>query len=169
MFANWRLLLLLWLERHGPYEWHHVAVNWNWNNDPPPLVWIIRQPDCDLATAAYIFQMCQSGDYLVEWTKDVAAKQSWFSRLYFDLSDEIVDRAWAGQYRSHLGLANPPNKSIEFGLTPWHERKLPKPVPACLCERLEGELVEQSVRYSDGFPQELEPIFDEMKRNGWLI
>lgn len=166
ILANWRLLLLLWMERHGPYEWHHIAVNWNWDEDPLSLVWIIRQPNCDLATAAHIFQMCQSGDALVEGKREDAY---FTKRGLFDLGDEIIDRAWAGQYSSHLGLAHPPNEYVAIFLTPWHERKLPKEVPPCLCERLEGEIVEESPDFLEGFPAELEPIFDEMRREGWLL
>jgi len=44
-----------WMSRKGPAEWHGVAANWNWDEGPVPLLWILDQPQCDRATALTIF------------------------------------------------------------------------------------------------------------------
>jgi hypothetical protein len=44
-------LLLVWLEAHGPDEWHQVAIDWNWDAGVEILAWIAAQPGCDRATA----------------------------------------------------------------------------------------------------------------------
>lgn len=48
--------LMAWLERHGPDEWHQIALSANWDFvDPKLFEWIIAQPDCDEATALALF------------------------------------------------------------------------------------------------------------------
>jgi Domain of unknown function (DUF4274) len=43
------------LKSATPDEWHSVAEEWNWDQDIAPLYWIIKQPQCDMATALTIF------------------------------------------------------------------------------------------------------------------
>ena len=48
-------LVIDWMSRKGPAEWHGLAVNWNWDEGEEPLAWIVDQPGCDRATALTIF------------------------------------------------------------------------------------------------------------------
>lgn len=38
-----------------PDEWHSFATQWNWDNGLAPLIWIIKQHDCDRATVTHIY------------------------------------------------------------------------------------------------------------------
>jgi len=48
-----------WLKNATPDERHMAAMHCNWDYGIAPLLWIVRQPDCDVATAVYIFFGCQ--------------------------------------------------------------------------------------------------------------
>ncbi len=48
--------LMAWLDRHGPDEWHQVALSANWDFvEPGTFEWIVAQPSCDRATALALF------------------------------------------------------------------------------------------------------------------
>jgi hypothetical protein len=53
-----------WLKSADPDERHMAAMYCNWDYGIAPLLWIVRQPDCDIATAAYIFFGCEPSYYL---------------------------------------------------------------------------------------------------------
>ncbi|MFT3940303.1 DUF4274 domain-containing protein [Rhodopseudomonas sp.] len=46
---------IAWLEGHGPDDWHRVALDFNWSGPLYVLDWIVRQGECDIATALTIF------------------------------------------------------------------------------------------------------------------
>jgi Domain of unknown function (DUF4274) len=48
-------MLIRWLARRGPTEWHGVAAAWNYHCDVAPILWILDQPTCDRATALDAF------------------------------------------------------------------------------------------------------------------
>jgi hypothetical protein len=48
-------IVIDWMSRKGPAEWHGVATAWNWDGGEEPLLWIVDQPACDRATALTIF------------------------------------------------------------------------------------------------------------------
>jgi hypothetical protein len=48
-------IVIDWMSRKGPAEWHGVAAHWNWDEGAVPLLWILDQPMCDRATALTIF------------------------------------------------------------------------------------------------------------------
>jgi len=53
-----------WLEEADPDDWHRVALDFNWSNTPYVLDWIVRQPDCDAATALTIFWKGEPGCWI---------------------------------------------------------------------------------------------------------
>lgn len=44
-----------WLAEATPEQWHRFALGFNWDDPLEPLFWIVRQDDCDMATALTIF------------------------------------------------------------------------------------------------------------------
>jgi hypothetical protein len=44
-----------WLAGATPEQWHSFALGFNWDDPLEPLFWIVRQDDCDMATALTIF------------------------------------------------------------------------------------------------------------------
>ena len=48
-------IVIDWMSRKGPPEWHGVATAWNWDQGEAPLLWILEQPTCDKATALRLF------------------------------------------------------------------------------------------------------------------
>ncbi|MBK9082905.1 MAG: DUF4274 domain-containing protein [Rhizobiales bacterium] len=61
-----RARLLGWLERQPPQPdlWHEIAVNSDPDGMDEIFLWIVRQPDCDAATAAHIFHANNSFEAL---------------------------------------------------------------------------------------------------------
>lgn len=51
-------VVLNWLARQGPREWHGVAAHWNWDNGVEPLLWVLEQRECDKGTALSVFWSC---------------------------------------------------------------------------------------------------------------
>ncbi len=52
------------LMRGTPDDWHRAVPNWNWDDGIAPLLWIIRQRDCDKATALRAFYLSRPGEFL---------------------------------------------------------------------------------------------------------
>lgn len=55
--------LAAWLRQANPDDWHQMAESWNWDYGFGPLLWIVRQPECDLATAAMIYYLADPSHY----------------------------------------------------------------------------------------------------------
>ena len=74
-------------------QWHNVVPHWNWDFGIEPLLWIIRQKECDKATALTAFYLTRPGEFL-----DERAKVSPYQIDSFDLIDEIRRRFLGGFY-----------------------------------------------------------------------
>ena len=59
-------IVIEWLARKGPREWHGVAAHWNWDQGVEPLLWVLEQPDCDKGTALSVFWACDPYDQMDE-------------------------------------------------------------------------------------------------------
>jgi|SRR5215207_489196 len=66
MASSLEKIVIDWMSDKGAPEWHGVAVNWNWDNGPEPLLWIVDQPGCDRATALTLFWMCDPYHHMDE-------------------------------------------------------------------------------------------------------
>ncbi|WP_176059603.1 DUF4274 domain-containing protein [Paraburkholderia sp. BCC1876] len=86
-----------WLsEEATPDDWHLAVPEVNWGFGLGPLHWIIRQPDCDKATALTAFYLTRPGQFLddhVDRTRVAAHDLD-----SFDLVDEIRRRFLDGFY-----------------------------------------------------------------------
>ena len=59
-------IVIDWMTRKGPPEWHGVAAHWNWDNGIEPLLWVLDQEDCDQGTALSVFWACDPYDQMDE-------------------------------------------------------------------------------------------------------
>jgi hypothetical protein len=54
-----------WLQHEAdPDGWHHFVFHHNWDHGLDPLLWVIRQPACDKATALLAFYMSRPGEFV---------------------------------------------------------------------------------------------------------
>lgn len=150
------------LAERGPELWHAVADDWNWDNGLWILEWIIRQPDCERATAQLIFWRAEP-----EWFLPFGGKEDWESRVnnsreLYELVKVIVDRWNSGSYtRSILEFLGSPNPilamesyrkaeaSCDPNLLPWQLlESIGEATPGKELSGLDYDL-------SEGFPEEL--------------
>lgn len=85
-----------WLFKATPEQRHDAARNWNWDYGVPPLLYIVRQPDCDLATALEIFYLAQPSWYH-QFDVDPSCKRLLDGDVY-SLVKEIRARVNAGGF-----------------------------------------------------------------------
>ncbi len=86
-----------WLASVGPDDWHRVADEFNWNEPLYILDWIIRQPDCDIATALLIFWKGEPQCWMDE-EGPVDEEPNGYSYLNREICVYIADRVRAGGY-----------------------------------------------------------------------
>ena len=58
------------LRNRSPDDWHRYAENANWGDRLDVLYWIVRQPQCDQATATLIFWKGEPTGY--DWEEDTS-------------------------------------------------------------------------------------------------
>ena len=90
-FARWLM------GTSDPDIWHIVATGWNWDYSHAPLLWIIRQETCDIATALEIFFLADP-TYYFRWAKDRSAVPTDNLEM-FDFLAELRERLARGFYR----------------------------------------------------------------------
>lgn len=96
-FARWLIATA------DPDIWHIVATSWNWDYNDAVLLWIIRQENCDLATALEVFFLADPS-YYFRWVDDRLAVPAGHNREMFDFLTEIRERLAQGFYqRSEIG------------------------------------------------------------------
>jgi Domain of unknown function (DUF4274) len=86
-FAKWLV------EESTPDDWHRFVPKWNWDFGIEPLLWIVQQKDCDVATALTAFYWTRPGQLLGERTE---VQQ--YALHSFDLVNEVRQRFLRGFY-----------------------------------------------------------------------
>lgn len=114
-FARWLMAT------RDPDIWHIVAKNWNWDYDRAVPLWIIRQKDCDLATALEVFFLA-SPSYYFRWGDDRSSVPAGWERENYDFLAELRQRLAQGFYtrseiaydgERHMSYINPQLKTPE--------------------------------------------------------
>lgn len=96
---------LAWLGSAGPEDWHRVALDFNWDAPLHVLDWIVRQADCDIATALTIFWLGEPACWLVEEGAS-DEEPNGFSWLNAKICAYIANRVREGGYaRSGIAFA----------------------------------------------------------------
>lgn len=84
-----------WLRTANHDDWHRAALDFNWDNRIEPLLWIVMQDDCDLATAITIFWRCEPG-----WDLMLMARgEKVYERDDLAIITTIAGRLHAGTYK----------------------------------------------------------------------
>lgn len=109
-FADWLI------NQSTPNDWHYIVNNWNWDNGHAPLFWIVKQDECDKATALEIFFAAEPY-YFVAFGLDRSSVPG-MHRIVYDLIMEIKQRFEQGRYtRSTIeydpGKRSPPPEKLE--------------------------------------------------------
>jgi Domain of unknown function (DUF4274) len=90
-FARWLMAT------SDPDVWHMVATSWNWDYSHAPLLWIIRQENCDIATALEVFFLAEPYHYF-RWVNDRSSVPAGNLEM-FDFLAEIRQRLAHGFYK----------------------------------------------------------------------
>jgi Domain of unknown function (DUF4274) len=99
-FGNWLMT------KATPDDWHCAVEEWNWDDGIEPLLWIIRQRECDKATALTVFYLARPGQH-VKYGGD-RTKVPFYLIDQFDLRTEIRRRFLQGFYtRSSVAFDGP--------------------------------------------------------------
>lgn len=94
---------IAWLEAADPDDWHRVALDFNWSEQLFLLDWIVRQRDCDIATALTIFWQGEPSFWLD--TKAKAGEPDGYGDLNAALCIYIAARVADGGYgRSEIAF-----------------------------------------------------------------
>lgn len=118
-FARWLMAT------RDPDIWHIAATRWNWDYDRAVPLWVIRQKNCDIATALEVFFLA-SPSYYFRWGDDRSSVPDGWERENFDFLTEIRQRLAQGFYKrseiafdgeKHMGIIN-------RGLTTAEDRAL---------------------------------------------
>ncbi len=88
-----------WLLKADPDQRHAAAYWCNWSYGLAPLLWISRRPDCDVATALYIFFGCEPAHFLQFGGDRNRVEQESSGIEAFDLMMEIKRRIEQGFYQ----------------------------------------------------------------------
>lgn len=95
---------IAWLKEAGPNDWHRAALDFNWSQPLYLLDWIVRQDDCDIATALTIFWLGEP----TYWIEEVQARDknpNGFSDLNRSICAYVAPRVAAGGYaRSRIAF-----------------------------------------------------------------
>jgi hypothetical protein len=86
-----------WLQHTAtPDDWHRTVTALNWTYGTEPFQWIVRQPQCDKATALTAFYWARPGQYLDE-SDDLAEVDPWKVE-YLVLIEAVRTRFMASFY-----------------------------------------------------------------------
>ncbi len=96
-----------WLQSANPDDWHRVMLDFNWNEPLYVLDWIVRQADCDLATALTIFWNGQPAAWIDGEGAD-DEEPNGYSYLNAEICVYVAGRVQAGGY-SRSQIAFMPN------------------------------------------------------------
>jgi hypothetical protein len=91
-FARWLMAT------PDPDVWHIAATRWNWDYDHAVPLWIIRQKNCDIATALEVFFLAEPS-YYFRWVNDRSSIPAGREQEGFDFLAEIRERLARGFYK----------------------------------------------------------------------
>ncbi len=160
-------VLLDWLKRHGPDDWHQVSIDWNWDAGVQILAWIAAQPECDRATAQNLLVIGGADYYLRFADRAALLAAEPYNLEPFDLIMPIVARWNTGGYeRSEIASYEPSSLTPQLRRHRAAEqaqggRPLPFRLDDSVFEPLNGRGF--SYLYAEGWPPEVEA---EIKARG---
>lgn len=134
-----------WLKQASPDERHMAACRWNWDYGLAPLIWIIRQPDCDIATALTIYFACNPA-YHLEFCGDRDKVVS-VNLDGFDFLMELKNRVETNFYK-HSDIAFDSRKELESILRSNPTRlQIEATIPSNIKEYYDGRVLNERNSY----------------------
>jgi hypothetical protein len=132
-----------WLQNDStPEEWHAYVYGHNWDDGLAPLLWIVRQPRCEKATALLAFYMCRPGGYLDYAFNPCNVPNH--SREALDLILEIRERFLAGAYTTATIAFDAAQALLEEAYLPEVTEKtaLDQLIPPLMRQNVPGRIVD---------------------------
>ena len=84
------------LTEGDPDVWHGAVTGWNTDGGYTPIRWVMRQPECDRATARWLFFCLDVPGFIEQYARpDLPI----IHREAVDIAKELWDRLQAGFYR----------------------------------------------------------------------
>ncbi len=93
MYDEQSTRMIRWPEGKTPDTWHDVTQLLNWDFAEAVLDWVVMQPECDKATAAYLFWLSDP-----DWFATTLGRDDKFALDARRLFDMILDRWKAGAF-----------------------------------------------------------------------
>jgi Domain of unknown function (DUF4274) len=129
------------LEKGGPDEWHKIASGWNWDGGVEPLKWIIRQPQCDRATALLVYWKGGPGFMAQYDSRDEVPSHALAN---YDLVKE-VERRYLSDFYTRYEIAFDPRKHAGLDWTKEYADITKKqPIPDRMHQALRGRDLPES-------------------------
>jgi hypothetical protein len=148
----YNLALIKYLEKSSPEEWHQIAWNWNWDNGIEPLLWIIRQPQCNKGTALLIYWY-SGPKWLYQYNNRDEVKP--YNLISYDLVKEIEEKYTSGFYQNDNINFDPANDFDGHDWTKEYEEiEVKQNIPDMMFKPTLGQKVSKKV-IAEGYPQEV--------------
>lgn len=111
-----RLLRWLPLQEPDPALWHEIALNSEPDGMGEVFLWIVHQPDCDAATAAFLFHACNAFEAL-EWP---GVGHDTTVPVEFRVARTVARRWQSGEFRTNRFSF--PERGYELSWSDYAER-----------------------------------------------
>lgn len=105
---------IAWLEQADPDDWHRVADEFNWSEPLFVLDWIVRQKNCDIATALLIFWRGEPEFWLKERDEPDDEEPNGYDYLNREICAYVAQRVKAGGFQ---------RSEIQFDPDTWDKSK----------------------------------------------
>ena len=148
---------IAWLEAADPDDWHRVSIDFNWDEPLYVLDWIVRQPNCDVATALDIFWKGEPECWLVEEVSD-DEEPNGYSWLNAKICVNIAKRVREGGYtRSEIAYVPEPFTRTSYLQLADAEKELERPnIRTCpdLIRERKGRKVDVNADFYRRYPEQ---------------
>ena len=149
---------IAWLDSAGPDDRHRAALDFDWGGPLYLIDWIVRQPDCDVATALTVFWAGEPVSWMIE-ERSNTEKPNGYSYLNRQICAYIADRIRAGGYtRSRIGFAPDGFRRKDYVDLVALEKSLTKPnfgTHRDLIRRRLGRSVKNDASFYRRYPEEM--------------
>jgi Domain of unknown function (DUF4274) len=150
---------IAWLAAADPDDWHRVSIDFNWSEPLHVLDWIVRQPNCDVATALDIFWKGEPECWLVEEGSSDEAPNG-YSWLNAKICEYIAKRVGEGGYtRSEIAYVPEPSTRVFYLQLADAEKELERPnIRTCsdLIRERKGRNVDVDADFYRRYPEQFQ-------------
>lgn len=149
---------IAWLKNAGPDDCHRAALDFDWGGPLYLIDWIVRQSDCDVATALTVFWAGQPACWLIE-QGSIAEEPNGYSYLNRQICAYIADQVRAGGYtRSRIAFSPEVGTKEDYVDLVAVEKSLTNPnfrTHPDLIRKRRGRRIENDAGFYRRFPEDL--------------